>query len=509
MKRKYAAIALSLAFMSVGLGGCTEIESFLEDWESRQGEEIQYQKLPCAVVFGEAGNILESAIEIAGPENLEEEPVIEYYPAAAEYAVDMETEGESYTSRGANENAVHVYGEAQVLLKNAQISRTARDSEEENLSAYGAGAAMLTTSGTSYLKNSTITTSADRSAGIFAYRDGAVYAAGTMINTRKNASEGVRSAGGGTVTAWNLKVETEGKASAALRSDRQGCTIVADGGTYTARGANSPAVHSGGTMAIRGGTLTAEQWEAVSMKGNQSLYLYDCDVSGNKGDDISNDCTWNILIYESQSGNHGKGHSTFEMNGGTLSAKNGGMLYTTNVESVITLSNVKIAYPMVNEFFLKCTGNNNQREWGERGVNGAVCRFTASEQDMEGDVIWDGISELDFYMSAGSTLKGAVRKDDSYAGSDGEGHCNLYVGEGCTWTVTGDSTLSRLSSRGTLLDDEGNAVTVEGKDGTLYMQGTGKYTVTVDTYEAMTNMSGASEPTTWMEHQVEIPQELQ
>ena len=34
---------------------------------------------------------------------------------------------------------------------------------------------------------------------------------------------------------------------------------------------------------------------------------------------------------------------------------------------------------------------------------------------MEGNVIWDSISQLDFYMTEGSTLTGAVVQDDTYA----------------------------------------------------------------------------------------------
>ena len=48
------------------------------------------------------------------------------------------------------------------------------------------------------------------------------------------------------------------------------------------------------------------------------------------------------------------------MDGRSLTAKNGGMFYTTNTESTITLSNVDITSAEDSEFFLRCTGNNNQ-----------------------------------------------------------------------------------------------------------------------------------------------------
>ncbi len=58
---------------------------------------------------------------------------------------------------------------------------------------------------------------------------------------------------------------------------------------------------------------------------------------------------------------------------------------------------------------------------------------------MEGDVIWDSISQLDFYMTGGSTLTGAITDDETYAGNGGDGYCNVYIEKGSTWTVTGDS----------------------------------------------------------------------
>lgn len=505
MKKIYAAMLLGAAIGMISLEGCAQIESFFDGQEEESTAEARYGTI--SVVLDRLGGTAGSATARIEPEDLETEPFVEYYPAASEYAVDMEIDGETYSSRGIDENAVHVYGEAQVVLKNTEITRNAKQISEEDLSDLGMGAAFLATSGTAYLKNSTVSTSAERGNALFAFKDGTVYAANTEIHTKKEHSGGIQAAGGGAVYGWNLKVETDGKSSPAVKAGRRGSTLLLDGGVYTTGGLDSPAVYNSGNTAIHGGNLKAEQWEALCMKGKQSLSLYDCEVEGNKGDDISNTCTWNVILYESGKGRTKSGISTFEMNGGSLTAKNGGIFYTTNVQSAITLSNVKFVYPMVNEFFLKCTGNNSQREWGPRGANGAQCVFTAVSQEMTGDVIWDDISRLDFYMREGSTLRGAVRRDESYAGTDG--HCNFYIGEGCTWTVTGDSTLSRLSCQGSIVDDEGGAVTVQGKDGTVYIQGAGKYTVTVDVYETLVNMSGASEVTTWGEHQVEIPQELE
>lgn len=194
--------------------------------------------------------------------------------------------------------------------------------------------------------------------------------------------------------------------------------------------------------------------------------------------------------------------------GGTLTSKNGGVFYTTNTESDITLKDVDITYNNDNEYFLRCTGNNNERGWGESGANGADCDFTAISQDMEGSVIWDTISQLDFYMTDGSNLTGAIIDDESFAGNGGDGYCNVYVSDDSTWTVTGDSTVSKLSNAGTIVDDSRKTVTVKGTDGTVYVEGDSDYTITVDKYEDTADTSGSDTVASWSDYEVEKPDTL-
>ena len=289
-----------------------------------------------------------------------------------------------------------------------------------------------------------------------------------------------------------------------------GSTIETDaaGGSYTSNGTGSPAVYSTADIAVNNAALTANGSEAVCIEGMNSLHLYDCSLTGNMSDNDQNDCTWNVILYQSMSGDSEAGNSTFEMKSGTLTAKNGGMFYTTNTESTITLSGVDIQNADDSEFFLRCTGNNNQRGWGTAGENGADCLFTAVSQTMEGDVIWDSISKLDFYITEGSTLTGAVLDDETYAGDGGDGYCNLYIAEGSTWTVTKDSVLSVLSSTGTVQDPDGKSVTIKGSDGTVYVEGDSKIVVTVDTYDTKGDVSGASAATDWSAYETEKPSHL-
>ena len=427
----------------------------------------------------------------------------ESYDAATEFTADDAQNGASYASTGTDENSIHVYNSADVALTNADITRDSADSTGgDNSSFYGVGAAALVTDGTLKISDSTISTDAKGGAGVFAYGDGTAYVSDTTITTQQDTSGGIHVAGGGTLYAWDLNVETNGESSAAIRSDRGSGTMVVDGGSYTSNGTGSPAIYSTADISVNNATLTANGSEAVCIEGLNTIRLFNCTLSGNMPSNAQNDCDWNVILYQSMSGDAEQGNSTFEMVGGSLTANNGGMFYTTNTESTFLLDGVDITPSAENDFFLKCTGNANARGWGQSGANGADCSFTARNQTMEGDVIWDSISQLDFYMLDGSTLTGAVLDDETNAGSGGDGCANLYISADSTWVVTGDSVLTSLYSAGTIVDAQGRAVTIKDTNGTVLVQGTSDCTVTVSGYSATVDASGASVSDSYSEYAV-------
>jgi hypothetical protein len=269
--------------------------------------------------------------------------------------------------------------------------------------------------------------------------------------------------------------------------------MVVDGGTYVSNGSGSPAIYCTADITVNDATLTANGSEAVCIEGLNTIRLYDCDLTGNIQESSQNDCNWNVIVYQSMSGDSEVGNGTFSMSGGSITAKNGGMFYTTNTECTFYLSDVDITYADQNDFFLRCTGNANARGWGQSGSNGSDCTFTADNQEMEGDIVYDSISNLDFYMINGSTLKGAFVDDESCAGDGGDGCANVYISEDSVWTVTGDSVITNLYNEGTITDESGNTVTIVGSDGTVYVEGSSQYTVTVESYQTSADLSGTAD----------------
>ncbi len=427
------------------------------------------------------------------------------------YAYDSDTTEDdgTYDSTGLDENVIHVSG-GNVVLNNPTVTRFSTESQGgDDSSFYGVGAAILTTDGTTYVNGGEIETDANGAAGVFSYGDGVSYVAGTTISTTGNTAGGLHVAGGGTLYAWDVTATTQGESSAAIRSDRGGGTMVIDGGTYTSNGTGSPAVYVTADITINDAELVANGSEGLALEGLNTVRLFNSNLTSNMADLDQNDSTWSIILYQSMSGDSEVGAGYFYMIDGSITSNNGGLFYTTNTESNFYLENVAITTSDDSEYFLRVSGNANERGWGTTGANGSQTNFTAVSQVMEGDVYWDSISELDFYMQNSSSLTGAIIDDETYAGEGGDGYANVYIDSSSTWTVTGDSTVTNLYNEGTITDASGNTVTIVGTDGTTYVDGDSEYTITVSgTYSTTADFSGALTSVSYDDYKVEKPEVL-
>ncbi|MCR5626891.1 MAG: hypothetical protein K6F99_06200 [Lachnospiraceae bacterium] len=426
-----------------------------------------------------------------------------------EYSSDETVNDLKVDSTGTDESAVHVSGGAKVDFTNIDLTRSSSDSSGgDSASFYGVGAAFLNTDGTATINGGTIKTDSKGGAGVFSYDKGVTYVKDVVIDTTQDTSGGIHAAGGGTVYAWDLDVTTSGESSAAIRSDRGGGTMVVDGGSYTANGTGSPAVYVTADITINDATLTANNSEGLCLEGLNTVRIYDSDLVSKMPDNEQNDNTWSVILYQSMSGDSEIGEGSFYMSGGSLTSTNGGIFYSTNTDSKFYVSNVDIKSTDGADYFLKVTGNSNKRGWGESGKNGANTNFTADDQVMDGDIIWDSISKLDLYMINGSTLTGAIIDDESNAGDGGDGYAKVIIDEASKWVVTGDSTLSELHNAGEIKDKDGKSVTVKSSSGEVFVEGDSEYTITVDSYDTNADTSGAIAAESYSEYEVEMPENM-
>ena len=376
----------------------------------------------------------------------------------------------TYTSTGDDENALRVDG-ATVTLDGITVDKSAgATSNTENGDFYGVNAALLATNGADVtITNARVTSSAQNGNGVFSYGSGTtVSISNSVITTTADNSGGIQTTGGGTTNATNLVVSTSGNSSAAIRSDRGGGTTNVDGGSYVSNGYNSPAVYSTADITVKNAFLTANNSEALVIEGKNAITLENCTVTGNMSDtksSSSEENVHNVMIYQSMSGDADVGTSTFSMTGGTLTSKNGDMIYVTNTHCVLTLSGVTIQNENADGALLRVVGNSASHGWGTAGSNGAQVEFTADGQTLNGDIVVDTISTLNMKLTNGSSFTGPVNiVDNAQGGTAVSNNAVVTIESGCTWTLTGDCVITSLTNSGTI---NFNGYTITLADGTV------------------------------------------
>lgn len=376
---------------------------------------------------------------------------------------------ETYESDGDDENALRVDG-AEVTLDDITVKKSGGNSSNtEDGDFYGQNAALLATNGaTVSIRNARILSSAQNGNGVFSYGEGTtVNISDSVITTTADNSGGLQTTGGGTTNASDLTIETSGNSSAAIRSDRGGGTVNADGGSYTSNGLNSPAVYSTADTTVKNAALTANNSEALVIEGQNSITLENCTVSGSMSENgtSADENTHNVMIYQSMSGDAEVGTSNFSMTGGSLTGKNGDLFYITNTHSTITLSGVTLNNEDNSANLMTIAGNSASHGWGTVGKNGAQVELTADNQTLTGAITVDSISTLDLTLQNGSDFTGTLNiVDNAEGGTAVENNAVVTIGAGCTWTLTGDCTLTSLTNNGTI-NFNGHTITLA--DGTV------------------------------------------
>ena len=383
---------------------------------------------------------------------------------------DTAVTGTGYSSTGDDENALRVDGAAVTLDGITVDKRAGATSNTEDGDFYGMNAALLATNGaTVTIKNATVNSSAQNGNGVFSYgADTTVNISDSTITTSADNSGGIQTTGGGTTNAENLTVTTSGNSSAAIRSDRGGGTVNVTGGSYTSNGYNSPAVYSTAAITVKNAKLTANNSESLVIEGKNSIALENCTVSGNMSSTKGSSSSENVhtvMIYQSMSGDADVGTSEFSMTGGSLIGKNGDLFYITNTHCILTLSGVTLKNEDPDGYLLRVVGNSASHGWGTTGSNGAQVEFTADAQTLEGNILVDTISTLDLTLQNGSSFTGTINiVDNAEGGAAVSDNAVVTIGSSCTWTLTGDCTITSLINNGKI-NFSGHTITLA--DGTV------------------------------------------
>ena len=376
------------------------------------------------------------------------------YKAVKEITEDKDiTEGE-FESTNADENVISVSGNIKTTLSNITVNKTGDSDGGDNTSFYGTNSAIIAKdSATLTIKNATITTNATGANGVFSYGGSAttnnsssdnttINISDSTITTTKDNSGGIMTTGGGIMNATNLTIETAGTSSAAIRSDRGGGTVTVDKGTYKTTGKGSPTIYSTADITVKNATLTATASEGVVIEGKNSVTLENVELTDTNNTLNGQSTTYkNIFLYQSMSGDAASGEAVFTAKDSTITTNKGDSFYVTNTTATINLENNKIINNDKDGNFLRIQKDS----WGKSGSNGGTVTLNLTNQEAEGNIVVDSISNLTMKLTNNSTYKGTINNSN-------EGEVSLTLDKSSSITLTGDTYIKSLTN-----DDKTNS----------------------------------------------------
>lgn len=283
------------------------------------------------------------------------------------------------------------------------------------------------------ISNTTINTTGTGANGVFAYGNGAsIDLNNVTINCKASGAHGVDATVAGVLTMNNVNITIAGDgASAAIATDRGGGSITANGRTVLTTGTKSPVIYSTGNITANNATLKSTASEAAVIEGKNTITVNNCSMTTTKN--------YGVFIYQSMSGDATVGSGTFTMNGGSLTATEGPLFYSTNTTGVINLKNAILSCK--SGILLKA----NADQWGTTGSNGSDITLNADTQKLKGDVVLDKISTAVLTLKNNSTLQGAVNTAKTAKS------VSLFLDKSSIWNVTADSYLTSLADADTTL----------------------------------------------------------
>ena len=359
---------------------------------------------------------------------------------------DIETT-ETVENSEDSSHAIMADGE-ELSCSGTSVTKTGDSGQGDEADFYGDNAAIFAANGgTLTLSNMVVETDGTHANAVFSYGEGTtVNISDSYIETVGNCSGGLMTTGGGTMNAENLTINTSGNSSAAIRSDRGGGTVTVTGGTYTTSGTGSPVIYSTADITVSNAEMESTASQGVVVEGKNSVTLNNVELTAdnNTKNSDKSDYYQAVMIYQSMSGDADEGTSSFTMNGGSLTNANGDIFFVNNTATTIDLTDAEI----INKgdgVFLRAAAAG----WGSEGSNGGHVNMTAAEQEINGDMVVDDVSELNLYLKEGSVFTGAINS------SGAAGSVYVEIEEGSRWILTGDSYISSLTCSADAIDLNG------------------------------------------------------
>lgn len=346
------------------------------------------------------------------------------------------------TSKEQDTSIIQVSNQATYTGKDLNLTKESGETTDKESSIYyGLNSAVIVKDGSSMeLIDSDITTNVSYSSAFFLTGlNGTAKLDNINISTNKEYSSGLVSSDYGSITALDLDITTKGDNSTSLKSITSNSEInIEDSYLYT-EGLYSPLIYSSGKINLTNTDGTALNSNIATIEGSNSITITDSKLTTEHI--TNNDNPAGIYIYNEQSKSISADYTnaTFTSTSSRLTIKETDnyesipMFYVTNIKATINITDTELDYS--NNILLKVVGNDT---YGDIGNNGGEVTFTATDQELKGNIEIDDISKVRFNLN-NSHYEGQINGNDSSKAVD------ITFDKTSTWTLTGDSYINTLT----------------------------------------------------------------
>lgn len=346
------------------------------------------------------------------------------------------------TSKEQDTSIIQVSNQATYTGEDLNLTKESGETTDKESSIYyGLNSAVIVKDGSSMeLINSDITTNVSYSSAFFLTGlNGTAKLDNINISTNKEYSSGLVSSDYGSITALDLDITTKGDNSTSLKSITSNSEInIEDSYLYT-EGLYSPLIYSSGKINLTNTDGTALNSNIATIEGSNSITITDSKLTTEHI--TNNDNPAGIYIYNEQSKSISADYTnaTFTSTSSRLTIKETDnyesipMFYVTNIKATINITDTELDYS--NNILLKVVGNDT---YGDIGNNGGEVTFTATDQELKGNIEIDDISKVRFNLN-NSHYEGQINGNDSSKAVD------ITFDKTSTWTLTGDSYINTLT----------------------------------------------------------------
>lgn len=346
------------------------------------------------------------------------------------------------TSKEQDTSIIQVSNQATYTGEDLNLTKESGETTDKESSIYyGLNSAVIVKDGSSMeLIDSDITTNVSYSSAFFLTGlNGTAKLDNINISTNKEYSSGLVSSDYGSITALDLDITTKGDNSTSLKSITSNSEInIEDSYLYT-EGLYSPLIYSSGKIILTNTDGTALNSNIATIEGSNSITLTDSKLTTENITNIDN--TAGIYIYNEQSKSISADYTnaTFTSTSSRLTIKETDnyesipMFYVTNIKATINITDTELDYS--NNILLKVVGNDT---YGDIGNNGGEVTFTATDQEIKGNIEIDDISKVRFNLN-NSHYEGQIN------GNNLSKEVDITFDKTSTWTLTGDSYINTLT----------------------------------------------------------------